>query len=56
MLEEIKKEQLNYFAKVTKIQKQLEAAKKKGDQSKYQNLESEVSAVSVKLSNRQPSF
>ncbi len=46
MLEETRREQLNYLAKVTKIQKQLEAVKKKGDQSKYQSLESEVLAVS----------
>ncbi len=46
MLEETRKEQFNYLAKVTKIQKQLEAVKKRGDQSKYQSLESEVQAVS----------
>ena len=46
MLEETRKEQINYLSKITKVQKQLEVAKKKGDQSKYQNLENEVSAVS----------
>ena len=46
MLEETRKEQLNYLTRVTKIQRQLEAAKKKGDQGKYQRLEGEVSAVS----------
>lgn len=46
MVEETKREQQNYLNKVTKLQKQLEATKKKGDQPKVQLLEADVQAVS----------
>lgn len=46
ILEETKKEHQNYLAKITKLQKQLEAARKKGDQAKVHSLENETSAVS----------
>lgn len=46
MVEETKREQQNYLNKVTKLQKQLEATKKKGDQPKVQLLEADVLAVS----------
>lgn len=46
ILEETRKEQQNFSAKVAKIEKQLETAKKRGDQTKLQNLDSEASVVS----------
>ena len=48
IVEETKKEQLNYLTKVTKLNKQLEGAKKKGDSSKINCLEQEASVVSFK--------
>lgn len=45
ILEETKKEQQNYLAKLTKLQKQLEAARKRADLTKLQNLDNETSAV-----------
>ena len=47
ILEETRKEEQNYLVKITKLQKQLDSAMKKGDQGKIQSLENDVSAVSV---------
>ena len=45
MVEETKKEQHTYQVKITKLQKQLELARKKGDHWKVQSLEVEVTSV-----------
>ena len=44
-MEETKKEQQNYQLKLTKLQKQLDLSRKKGDHLKTHSLENEVTLV-----------